>query len=44
MKGKDMETKSSESLNTERQRLLKKRQSLLDSFTKAVGSGKQSVK
>ncbi len=35
-----METKSPESLKTERQRLLKRRESLLDSFTKAAGSGK----
>ena len=36
-----METQSSSCLNTKRQRLLKKRQSLLDAFTKTATSGKK---
>jgi hypothetical protein len=36
-----MEIQTLESLRTQRERLLKKRQSLLNSFSKAVGSGKR---
>src|SRR5437867_6898480 len=36
-----METKTSNYLNIKKQRLLKKRQSLLDDFTKAACAGKQ---
>src|ERR1035438_7284050 len=36
-----MEIQTLESLRTQRERLLKKRKSLLDSFSKAVSSGKR---